>query len=91
MPVTSHLPVSPAPKPTCELDALRAELRCILEHPAISPARRQTAEPFISRCTDAARLRQWLALVVQECGMWEENTLALETPPPGRAAASPFL
>ncbi|GAA4367851.1 hypothetical protein GCM10023185_40090 [Hymenobacter saemangeumensis] len=61
-----------------ELDALRAELRCILQHPAIAPWRRQAAEPFIGQCSEPARLRHWLALAVAECGRWEERTLAEE-------------
>jgi hypothetical protein len=60
------------------LEALRAELRCILRHPAISPARRQAAEGLISRCSEADRQKQWLGLVVVECGQWEERTLAAE-------------
>lgn len=57
---------------------MRAELRCILQHPAIAPARRECAEQFISRCQEATRLQQWLALAVTECGSWEEQTLAAE-------------
>ncbi|MBC6992129.1 hypothetical protein [Hymenobacter sp. BT491] len=72
MPAVSQLPGAP------EVEALRAELRCILQHPAITPARRQSAEQYISRCTAAGQLRQWLALVVAECASWEEQTLATE-------------
>jgi hypothetical protein len=61
------------------LVAFRAELRCILEHPAISPERRQAAELFITQCTESTRLESWLALAVAECGRWEEQTLASET------------
>ncbi|GAA4389081.1 hypothetical protein [Hymenobacter koreensis] len=61
-----------------ELEALRAELRCILRHPAITPARRHSAEQYLSRCTAAEQLRQWLALAVAECASWEEQTLATE-------------
>ncbi|MBC6609045.1 hypothetical protein H8B13_19660 [Hymenobacter sp. BT188] len=75
----SRWPAVPAPPNRTELDALRAELRCILQHPAIAPARRQAAEAFISRCTETARLGQWLALAVTECVRWEEHMLAHET------------
>jgi hypothetical protein len=68
-------------QPGHELDALRAELRCILQHPAIAPERRQAAEPLISRCTDMLRLGQWLVLAVAECGRWEEQMLAAEGAP----------
>lgn len=72
MPASSQLPAAP------EMEALRAELRCILQHPAITPARRQSAEQYISGCTAAGPLRQWLALAVAECASWEEQTLATE-------------
>ncbi|MDU0372293.1 hypothetical protein ACFST9_13960 [Hymenobacter monticola] len=65
--------------PVTELEALRAELRCILQHPAIAPARQQVAAEQICQCTEAARLRHWLALAVDECGRWEEQTLAAES------------
>ena len=78
MPVSTELPVARVAASGGELAALRAELRCILQHPAIVPARRQTAELFMGRCTDAARLRHWLALAVAECGHWEERALAAE-------------
>ncbi|RPD43895.1 hypothetical protein DNI29_22545 [Hymenobacter sediminis] len=71
-------PESAATAPQHGLAALRAELRCILQHPAISPERRQAAEPFITRCTEPARLEAWLALAVAECGRWEEQTLTSE-------------
>lgn len=61
-----------------ELEALRAELRCVLQHPAIAPARRQAAEPHLGQCTAVGQLRQWLALAVAECASWEEQTLATE-------------
>jgi hypothetical protein len=76
MPVKPCQPSAPLGKLCCELEALRAELRCILQHPAITPERQQAAEPHIRRCTEAARLGQWLALAVAECGHWEEQTLA---------------
>jgi hypothetical protein len=79
MHVTSKMP--PAAALTHKMEALRAELRCILQHPAIAPVRRQAAEAFICQCTDAARLEQWLALVVTECGQWEEQVLAMEEKP----------
>ena len=55
------------PVPHTELDELRAELRCILEHPAIAPARRACAEEFIGRCQQAPQLQQWLVLAVADC------------------------
>ena len=61
-----------------DLDALSRELRCILQHPAIAPDRRQAAEGFMGRCTDTNRLEIWLALAVTECGRWEEQVLAGE-------------
>lgn len=71
---------SSAALPAClEVEALRAELRCILQHPAIAPARQQVAAAQICQCTEAARLRHWLALAVDECGRWEEQTLAAES------------
>jgi hypothetical protein len=72
MSASSQLPGAP------EVEALRAELRCILQHPAITPARRQAAELYIGRCTDGTRLRHWLALAVAECGRWEDQTLVRE-------------
>ena len=61
-----------------ESEALRVELRCLLQHPAITPARRLAAESFIGRCTEPHRLRHWLSLTVSECARWEEMTLAEE-------------
>ncbi|GAB2961683.1 hypothetical protein GCM10027048_32380 [Hymenobacter coalescens] len=78
MPVFSNIPPASAASRCARLEALRAELRCILQHPAIVPARRQAAEAFIGRCTDAARLERWLTLAVAECGCWEVQTLASE-------------
>ncbi|GAB2796407.1 hypothetical protein HNQ93_004209 [Hymenobacter luteus] len=78
MPVPSNIPPAFAASCYAQLVALRAELRCILQHPAIEPGRRQAAEAFMDRCTDAARLERWLALAVVECGRWEEQTLASE-------------
>lgn len=78
MPHPNQLPVVQADGSAAELAELRAELRCILQHPAIAPARRQAAEPFIDQCADATRLRHWLSLAVAECGRWEEQTLATE-------------
>lgn len=72
MPTSSPVPFIPG------LDALRAELRCIMQHPAIAPARRECAEQFISRCQEAKQLQQWLALLVAECGRWEELALSTE-------------
>jgi hypothetical protein len=72
MPASSQLPEAP------EVEALRAELRCILQHPAITPDRQQSAEQYISGCTAAGELRQWLGLAVAECASWEEQTLARE-------------
>lgn len=72
MPISSQLTGAP------EVEALRAELRCILHHPAITPDRRQFAEQYISRCMAAGQLRQWLELAVAECASWEEQTLAME-------------
>ncbi|MBC6700201.1 hypothetical protein [Hymenobacter sp. BT190] len=56
MPVSTDLPGNRAAGAGAELVALRAELRCILQHPAIPPARRQAAEPLICQCTEPARL-----------------------------------
>ena len=81
MPVTPLLPADPVAGHSRELDALRAELRCILQHPAFVPARRAAAGAFISQCADAARLEKWLALAVAECADWEEQTLAAEGTP----------
>lgn len=78
MSVFSNLPPASAASRYARLEALRAELRCILQHPAIAPARRQAAEAFMGRCTDEAQLERWLALAVGECGRWEEQTLASE-------------
>jgi hypothetical protein len=78
MPVSTNLLATRAPGVNDELAALRAELRCILQHPAITADRRQAAELFIERCTDGARLRHWLALAVAECGRWEDQALATE-------------
>ena len=65
------LAIQPAPPALpADAEALRAELRCLLQHPAIAPARRLAAEPFICGCTDSARLREWVALTVTECGRW---------------------
>ncbi|RYU84775.1 hypothetical protein [Hymenobacter persicinus] len=72
------MPASSQLRGTLEVEALRAELRCILQHPAITLARQQSAEDYISRCTAAEQLRQWLALAVAECGRWEEQALATE-------------
>lgn len=74
-------PTTRVPSPTLptEVEALRAELRCLLHHPAITPARRLAAEPFIRGCSDPTRLREWVALAVTECGRWEEQMLAGET------------
>ena len=58
--------------------ALREEIRCLLIHPAITPARRQQAEPFLSQCLEVAKLRRWQELIVQECANWEEEMLAAE-------------
>ncbi len=32
----------------------------------------------MSQCLDAAKLRRWLELIVQECAIWEDETLAAE-------------
>ena len=64
--------------PPGPLAALREELRCLLIHPAITPERRQQAEPFLSQCLEVAKLRHWLDLIVKECAAWEEETLANE-------------
>ncbi|MBF9144487.1 hypothetical protein [Hymenobacter properus] len=79
MPVFSNIPAASAASRCARLEALRAELRCILQHPAIALARRQAAETFMGRCTDAAQLERWLALAVGECGRWEEQVLAAES------------
>lgn len=81
MPATANTSTASATGLCPQLEALRTELRCILQHPAIAPARRQAAEAFMRRCTDAARLERWLALAVTECGRWEEQTLASEDGP----------
>ena len=78
MPPPSCCPSVRMPATRTELDALRAELRCILQHPAIMPVRRECAEQFISGCQQATQLQQWLALAVAECGSWEEHALAAE-------------
>lgn len=78
MPASSLLPAARQAGAGAELAALRTELSCILQHPAIAPARQQMAEPFIDQCTDAAQLRHWLALAVQECGRWEDEALVAE-------------
>jgi len=78
MSVKHSLPTAPVAGPSSELDALRAELRCILQHPAISSERRAAARSHLARCLEAARLRQWLALAVAECGRWEDQALAAE-------------
>lgn len=89
------LPASPCPSvrtpvALAELDALRAELRCILQHPAITPARRAGAEYFIGRCQQAPQLQQWLTLVVAECARWEEQTLAAESASGRNSKTSPI-
>ncbi|MCB2380392.1 hypothetical protein LGH70_22560 [Hymenobacter sp. BT635] len=78
MPVSPYLSLARAADYCDELTALRAELRCILQHPAIVPARRQAAERLMCQCSDPGRLRHWLALAVAECGRWEELVLAAE-------------
>jgi len=78
MPVSTDLPVAPATGSSGELAALRGELRCILQHPAITPARRQAAELLMCQCIDVGRLGHWLGLAVTECGHWEERMLAAD-------------
>ena len=68
----------PPTLPPGPLAALREELRCLLIHPAITPERRQQAEPFLSHCLEVAKLRRWLELIVRECAAWEEEKLAAE-------------
>ncbi|MCB2411067.1 hypothetical protein [Hymenobacter lucidus] len=78
MPVKHALPTAPVTRCSSELDALRAELRCILQHPAFTAERRQQAQRLMSCCTSPALLRQWLALAVAEGARWEEAALAQE-------------
>ena len=66
----------PSPKP--QLLAARAELRCILDHPAFSPERRALAERYLRACCEVALLQQWLSLAVTECAAWEEAAWAQE-------------
>ena len=78
MPVEPCLPTHRTTVSGRELEALRAELRCILQHPAITPERRLGAQAHIHGCTDSTRLGRWLALAVKECADWEEQTLAAD-------------
>lgn len=64
--------------PYCPVEAVREELRCLLAHPAIAAERRRSAEVFLTRCPDVARLLRWQQLVLQECATWEDEMLAAE-------------
>jgi len=58
--------------------AIRAELRCLLVHPAITPERRSNADPFLKQCQAVAQLLRWQQLLLQQCAAWEDAALAAE-------------